>query len=99
MIALGVGLEILGDVFFKKSMVEHKSIYLWIGYGIYIIGALFWALSLKYETLSKAIVIFTVLNLVIVSIIGVFFFHESLTLANKIGILLAVGSILLIEIF
>lgn len=94
---LGVSLEILGDVFFKKWTILNKPILIWIGFVIYAIGALFWAFSLKYEMLSKAISIFTVLNLVIVALIGVVFFKESISLVGKIGIILGIISIILIE--
>jgi len=94
---LGAGLEIIGDVFFKRWTIEHKSMLIWAGFFIYAIGALCWAVSLKYELLSKAISIFTVLNLVIVSLIGIFFFKEDISVLGKIGILLGILSIVLIE--
>ena len=93
----GAGLEIAGDVFFKKWTIEHKPLLLWIGFAVYVISAFFWAYSLKYETLSKAIFVFTILNLVIVTLIGIFFFKEHISLVSKIGILLAIISIVLIE--
>jgi multidrug transporter EmrE-like cation transporter len=94
---LGVALEIAGDIFFKKWVIGNRPLLLWIGFAIYTIGALFWALSLKYEMLSKAISIFTILNLVIVVVIGVVFFKENLSIASKLGILLGLISIALIE--
>lgn len=94
---LGVGFEIAGDVFFKKWTVENKPLLIWIGFAIYSVGALFWAFSLKYEMLSKAISIFTILNLVIVALIGVVFFKENISIVAKIGIILGIISIVLIE--
>lgn len=94
---LGVGLEIAGDVFFKKWTVENKPLLMWVGFVIYSIGALFWAFSLKYEALSKAISIFTILNLVIVALIGVIFFKENISVVSKIGIFLGIISIVLME--
>ena len=67
------------------------------GLAIYFAGAAFWAVSLKYESLSKAISVFTVLNLVAVVLAGTLFFHENLTLVNKIGIVLGIISIACIE--
>jgi small multidrug resistance pump len=96
-ISLGVGSEIVGDFFFKKSALTNKSFFLWLGFAIYLIGTLFWALSLKYEMLSKAISIFSVLNLIIISLIGMIFFKEHLSIISKIGILLGIISIVLIE--
>jgi multidrug transporter EmrE-like cation transporter len=93
---LGTSLEIFGDVFFKKWTETEKPIFIFIGFGIYSIGALFWAFSLKYETLSKAISVFTILNLIIVVFIGVFFFKENISIVSKIGVLLGIVSIVLI---
>ncbi len=94
---LGVFFEISGDIVFKKWTIENKTILMWIGFIIYSVGALFWAFSLKYEMLSKAISIFTILNLVIVSLIGIVIFKENLSVASKIGIVLGLVSIVLIE--
>jgi len=94
---LGVGMEIVGDVFFKKWAIENRSFLFWLGFAIYAVGALFWALSLKYEMLSKAISIFTILNLVIVVLIGIIFFKEDVSLTSKIGIVLGIISVILIE--
>lgn len=98
LIFLGVALEIIGDVFFKKWVVENKSSWLLVGFAIYAVGALFWALSLRYEMLSKAISIFTILNLVIVALIGIVFFKEDVSIIGKIGILLGLVSIAMIEL-
>ncbi len=97
-IILAVLLEIAGDIFFKEWSVNGKNILFYAGMLIYISGTLFWAFSLKYEYLSKAISIFTVLNLVIVALVGVLYFGEKLSLVNKIGIGLGVLSVILIEI-
>lgn len=98
LIALAVTLEVVGDVFFKKWSIDGKNILLYIGLLIYFIGTIFWAISLKYEYLSKAISIFTVLNLVIIVLVGIFYFKEDLSLINKIGIGLGILSVILIEI-
>lgn len=94
---LGVIFEIVGDVFFKKWTINDKSILMWVGFVIYAVGALFWAYSLKYEMLSKAISIFTILNLVIVALIGMIFFKEEISIVGKLGIILGIISIILIE--
>jgi small multidrug resistance pump len=94
----GVILEISGDIFFKKWVILNRPFLLWVGFGVYAVGVLFWALSLKYEVLSKAISIFTILNLVIVAVIGVLFFKEDISIVSKIDILLRIISIALIEL-
>ena len=95
---LGVSLEITGDVFFKKWAIESRAALLWSGFIIYAFGALFWALSLRYEMLSKAISVFTILNLIIVALIGVILFKENISTLSKIGILLGLIGIALIEL-
>ncbi len=97
LIAIAVLLEVTGDIFFKKWTIQNKNILLIIGLLIYFIGSVFWAISLKYELLSKAISIFTILNLIIIALVGILIFKENLSLINKLGIALGILSIILIE--
>jgi len=97
LIAAGVILEVIGDIFIKKWAIESRSILLLIGVSIYLIGSAFWIVSLKYGFLSKAISVFTILNLVLIVLAGVFMFKEDLSLINKIGIGFGIIGILLIE--
>jgi len=98
LIVLAVGLEVLGDIFFKKWSMNNKNLVLYVGLLIYFIGTIFWALSLKYEYLSKAISVFTIVNLIVVVLVGVLYFKEDLSLINKIGIGLGTLSVALIEL-
>ena len=98
LIAIAVILEVIGDILFKKWSLENKNILLIIGLIIYFIGTIFWAISLKYESLSKAISVFTILNLIIIVLVGIILFKENLSLINKIGIGLGILSVILIEI-
>jgi multidrug transporter EmrE-like cation transporter len=97
-IVLAVALEVFGDVFFKKWSLEDKNILLYIGLITYFLGSIFWAVSLKYEYLSKAISTFTILNLIIVALVGFLYFKEDLSLINKLGIVLGIFSIILTEV-
>ncbi|PIN94416.1 hypothetical protein COU53_03620 [Candidatus Pacearchaeota archaeon CG10_big_fil_rev_8_21_14_0_10_30_48] len=97
LIILAVALEVIGDIFFKKWAIDNKNILLYLGLSIYLIGTIFWAISLKYEYLSKAISIFTILNLIVVVLVGVIYFKENLSLINKIGMGLGILSVILIE--
>jgi multidrug transporter EmrE-like cation transporter len=69
-----------------------------LGLGVYFVGAAFWAFSLRYEFLSKAISVFTVLNMVAIVLVGVLYFKEDLNLMNKMGIALGVVSLILMEL-
>lgn len=98
LIILAVILEVMADILFKKWVIESKNLLFALGLLIYFIGTIFWAISLKYEFLSKAISIFTILNLIVIVLAGIIIFKENLTLLNKIGIGLGILSIILIEI-
>lgn len=69
-----------------------------MGVALYTVGTVAWVFSLKYEFLSKAISIFTILNLIAVIAVGILFFHEQVPLINKIGIALGVVSVILMQI-
>jgi len=98
LIGLAVILEVVGDILFKKWAINSKNALLIVGLLIYFIGTIFWAVSLKYEYLSKAISVFTILNLILIVLVGVIYFKEDLSLINKIGIGLGILSVALIEI-
>ncbi len=98
LIALAVGLEIAADIFFKFWAEQNKNLLLGVGLLLYFIGTVFWAFSLRQEYLSRAISVFTILNLVVISLVGMFYFQEDLSLINKIGLGVGVLSVILIEI-
>jgi multidrug transporter EmrE-like cation transporter len=98
LVAVAVALEIFGDVLFKKWSLGSGNALLYTGLLTYFAGSIFWAASLRYEFLSKAISVFTLLNLVIVALVGVMYFKEDLSYINKAGIALGVLSIILVEI-
>lgn len=97
LVALAVALEIAADILLKKWSIESRTAFLAIGLLVYFIGTVFWAVSLKYEHLSKAISLFTIFNLMCIALVGVFYFKEDLSLTNKIGIALGLVSVFLIE--
>ena len=96
--SLAVSLEIVADVLFKKWSLGSKNYLFIAGMIIYMIGTAFWAYSLKFENLSRAISVFVISNLIILVLVGVFIFKEKLSLVNKIGIIIGIIGIILIEI-
>lgn len=97
LILIAVVFEAGGDVLFKLSHMKDKTIFLIAGVVLYTIGTIIWALSLKYEFLSKAIAIFTIINLIAVICVGVFFFKEDMSIFSKIGIGLGVVAVALMQ--
>jgi len=98
LLLVAVLLEVAADVLFKKWSIDNKNILLIIGLAVYFIGTIFWAISLKYDFLSKAVSIFTVVNLILVVIVGMVVFTEDISVINKIGIGLGIISVILIEL-
>lgn len=98
LLTVGILLEVLGDIFFKKWAIQSKIVMLIIGALLYFTGTIFWAFSLRYETLSKAGIIFMLANIILIALAGILIFKENLSLINKIGIALGIVSIILVEL-
>ncbi len=98
LIASAVLFEVFADVLFKYWSLNSKNAFLWGGVALYAVATVIWAFSLKHEYLSKAITIFTILNLIVVVLVGLFLFKEDLSLINKLGILLGIVSVILIQL-
>ena len=90
--------EVVADTLFKSWSLGGRNVFFWIGIALYTIGTFIWAYSLKFNFLSKAISIFTILNLIAVVLIGVLYFKENLSLTNKIGIVLGIASVILLQL-
>lgn len=98
LMALGVVLEVAGDILFKKWADTDRRAWLVVGFGLYSMGAIGWALSLKYEGLAKAVTIFMVANVALALVAGLVLFGEKLNVWNWIGVGLALAAIVLCEI-
>lgn len=96
-ILLAVFLETVADIFFKTWSTNNRHLLLACGIFFYTIGTFIWAYSLRLEYLSKAISIFSVLNLIAVILIGVLFFKEDLSMQNKAGVALGIVSVILMQ--
>ncbi len=93
-----VALEIVADIFLKQWSIANKLSTLLIGLVIYALGTLLWALALRHQNLANAIAVFTVFNLIAVVLVGMYYFGEQLSVTNKLGILLGIVSMVLLEL-
>lgn len=98
LIFLAVLFEVCADILFKYWSNGSRGVFLWSGVALYAIGTIIWASSLKFELLSKAITVFTVLNLLVVVLVGALLFKENLSLINKVGIVLGALSVILVQL-
>ena len=90
-------LEASGDVILKKWALDGKRVFFLCGLITYFAATVIWAFSLKHEFLSKAISIITIVNLILVVLVGVLYFKEDLSIMNKIGIITGIISVILIQ--
>jgi len=98
LVVIAATLEVAGDILFKQWTIDHKTEMLVLGIALYLIGTGFWLFSLKYEFLSTAITVFTVLNLVVLIAAGAILFGEEISTLNKAGMLLGIISVILMEL-
>lgn len=98
LILMAVAFEVLADILFKKWSLLNNHFLLGVGILIYLFSTVAWAFSLKYDFLTRAISLFTVINMIVVVLVGVVIFKENLSLVNKIGIALGIISIIFMEI-
>jgi multidrug transporter EmrE-like cation transporter len=97
LLVVAVVLESSADMLFRKSGLSSNTPLFLFALAVYVIGGACWGLSLQYREVSKGIMVFAMLNIMVVTVAGVLLFDEQLTLTNKLGILAGLGSVALIE--
>ena len=97
LIIIGAFIEVFADIFFKFYNDKGGYHFIVLGIVLYLIGTMCWVISLRYETFTKSGVIFLLLNIILLSLTGLLFFKEELSIINKIGIFLGIVSIIMVE--
>ncbi len=90
-----------GDILFKfwveKSGTYFSNLYV-IGILLYLIGSMFLVQSYKYDiNIVAAGIIQVLFNTIILVVVSYFYFHESLTTLQVVGVILGIISIYLIK--
>lgn len=98
LVLLVVAIDVVGDYLLKKWAIGSNFKFLLLGLSLFMIANLFWALSMKYELLSKVMIFYSVLGVVAGVLVGVLIFKESLNIANWVGFLMALVSLILINL-
>ena len=98
LMALGIILEVSGDIFLKKWANDGRRWGFVTGFLLYLLGSIGWAWSLKYEGLSKAVTIFMLANVILALMAGHMIFGERLSPWNWLGVGLACAAIILCEV-
>jgi drug/metabolite transporter (DMT)-like permease len=97
LVIVGSVIEAFADIFFKVWNDKGGNYLVVAGIVLYLIGTGCWVTSLKYETFTKSGVVFLLLNIILLSLTGLFFFKDELSTINKIGIFVGIVSIIMIE--
>jgi drug/metabolite transporter (DMT)-like permease len=93
---------ILGDYFLKKASAEERPITtptFLVGILLYASTAFAWVYLMRYLKLATIGVVYSVCMILMLTAMGVLFFEESLNRYEVAGIVLAIGSILLLSRF
>ncbi len=102
-IAITLGfITVIGDYFLKIASSHDKPILtkpFLIGFLIYSTTVFVWVYLMKYLKLATIGVIYSISMVILLTLLGVFFFDEPLNHYEVFGIALAVTSILLLSRF
>ena len=93
----GVGLTV-GDIIIKKWVVSSNHIFYIIGMIAYVIAIGFLAESFKYKNMAVANAICVGFNIITLVIVSWFYFKETLTISQLIGVGLVVLGIVVLEL-
>ncbi len=95
-------LGVCGDYFLKLSSGEDR--FLWnrwfpIGFAIYASTAFGWVYALKHMKLATIGVVYSLCMILFLAILGIVVFKERLTFGELAGIMMALGSLILLSRF
>jgi len=88
----------IGDITLKKWVNTHNNALYIIGLAIWLVGLMFLAQSFKYKNIAIASTIFVIFNVLTLSIVSWFYFKETLSTLQIIGILLGIAAITVMEL-
>jgi multidrug transporter EmrE-like cation transporter len=93
---------VLGDYFLKLASAQQqplRSASFFIGFAVYASTAFGWLYVMKHLKLATIGVVYSVSMIVLLTAIGVVFFDEALTAYEVVGVLMAIGALLLLMRF
>lgn len=93
---------VLGDYFLKLASA-HDNVFktpsFYVGFTVYASTAFGWVFVMKHLKLGTISVVYSISMVLLLTTIGVVFFRESLKGAEIVGLLMAVGSLILLVRF
>jgi multidrug transporter EmrE-like cation transporter len=88
----------VGDVLMKQWSINNNWLTFSIGLLIWTIGLVFLAFSFKTKNIAVASLIFSLSNVIFLTILSWLYYKEPLTTYQIIGIFLGSGSIIFLEL-
>lgn len=91
---------VVGDILLKKASQQESwfsNPYFVFGFIVYSSTAFGWIFAMKYLNMATVGVVYSVTTIVFLALSGAILFSERLAMSEYIGILLAVGSLIILS--
>lgn len=88
----------VGDIIMKKWVLIDDIYFYITGLAVYLVGLNFLAQSFKFKNIAVASTIFVIFNVVMLSIVSWYYFKETLSTYQILGIILGLVSVVLLEV-
>jgi multidrug transporter EmrE-like cation transporter len=95
-------ITVFADALLKKASHAASSFLqpsFFVGVIIYIVTAFFWVQIYRTMKFSHAAIVYSVMLITITVMVGIFFFHEKLSVIEYVGLILGLLSVLLLSRF
>jgi len=92
-------IAIFADVVLKKAAISQNCKLLILGMFLYAIDAVMWFWVYRSAKFSTVAVVYSIFTIFLSIVIGFFFFKEKINFLEVVGIILGVGSILILGKF
>lgn len=93
---------VLGDYFLKLASAReesHKSGWFYLGFALYASTAFGWVFVMKHLKLATISIVYSVSMMLLLTVVGVVLFGESLNFYEVVGLVLAIVSLVLLMRF
>lgn len=93
---------VLGDYFLKLASQEENSFrspWFYVGFALYAATAFGWLFVMKHLKLATISVLYSVSMIVLLTAVGVVVFREALNIAEIVGLVMAIGALVLLVRF
>jgi drug/metabolite transporter (DMT)-like permease len=92
-------IAVVCDVVLKKAAMAQNYKFLLLGMFLYSIDAIMWFWVYKSAKFSTVAIVYSIFTIFLSIVIGFFFFKEKINFLEIVGIILGIGSILILGKF